>query len=77
MGELRQRIIDARQINPDTIMPPYHSIEGLHHVQRRHVGRPILSAQNVEDLIAYLEGRSILFGGIRTARSPERARLSW
>jgi sulfur-oxidizing protein SoxX len=54
VAELRQRIIDARQINPDTIMPPYHSIEGLHHVQRRHVGRPILSAQDVEDLIAYL-----------------------
>lgn len=52
--ELRQRIIDARQINPDTIMPPYHSIEELHRVQRRDVGRPILSAQDVEDLIAYL-----------------------
>jgi len=33
------------QINPDTIMPPYHSIEGLYRVQRRDVGRPILSAQ--------------------------------
>jgi sulfur-oxidizing protein SoxX len=52
--ELRQRIIDARQINPDTIMPPYHSIDGLHRVQRRDVGRPILSARDVEDLIAYL-----------------------
>jgi sulfur-oxidizing protein SoxX len=54
VAELRLRIIDARQINPDTIMPPYRRIEGLHRVQRPHVGRPILSAQDVEDLIAYL-----------------------
>jgi sulfur-oxidizing protein SoxX len=54
-AELRLRIIDARRISPDTVMPPYHSIESLHRVQRRHVGRrPILSAQDVEDLIAYL-----------------------
>jgi sulfur-oxidizing protein SoxX len=54
VGELRQRIIDARRINSETVMPPYHSIESLHRVQRRHVGRSILSAQDVEDLIAYL-----------------------
>jgi L-cysteine S-thiosulfotransferase len=50
--ELRQSIIDARQINPDTIMPPFYSVEGLHRVRRRDVGRPILSAQDVEDLVA-------------------------
>ena len=53
-AELRLRIIDARRINPETIMPPYYSIESLHGVERHHVGKPILSPQDVEDLIAYL-----------------------
>jgi len=53
-AELRLRIIDARRINPETIMPPYYSIESLHRVERHHVGRPILSPQDIEDLIAYL-----------------------
>jgi sulfur-oxidizing protein SoxX len=53
-AELRLRIIDARRINPDTIMPPYYSIESLHRVERPHGGRPILSPQDIEDLIAYL-----------------------
>jgi L-cysteine S-thiosulfotransferase len=53
-AELRLRIIDARRINPETIMPPYQSIERLRRVRRRYVGAPILSAQDVEDLVAYL-----------------------
>jgi sulfur-oxidizing protein SoxX len=54
VAELRSRVVDARELNPQTVMPPYHVISGLHRVQRHYVGRPILSAQDVEDVVAYL-----------------------
>jgi L-cysteine S-thiosulfotransferase len=54
-AELRQRIVDPRVINPDTIMPAYHVTEGLTRVQARYQGRPVLDAQQVEDLVAFLE----------------------
>ena len=53
-SELRQRIVDPRQIEPETIMPAYHSTDGLVRVADQYAGQPILSAQQVEDLIAYL-----------------------
>jgi sulfur-oxidizing protein SoxX len=56
VAELRLRIVNAKVINPGTIMPAYHVIAGLHRVQARYVGQPILSAQDIEDLVAYLAG---------------------
>ncbi|QQR39295.1 sulfur oxidation c-type cytochrome SoxX [Devosia rhizoryzae] len=53
-GELRQRIVDPRVIAPDTLMPAYHSTEGFTRVDPRYAGKPILDAQEVEDLIAFL-----------------------
>jgi sulfur-oxidizing protein SoxX len=53
-AELRQRIVDPRQIAPETIMPAYHATNGLVRVASQYAGQPILSAQQVEDLIAYL-----------------------
>lgn len=52
--ELRQRIVDARALNPDTMMPPYFSSEGLFDVGREWAGQTIYSAQDVEDVLAYL-----------------------
>ncbi|MDE0522650.1 MAG: sulfur oxidation c-type cytochrome SoxX [Boseongicola sp.] len=52
--ELRQRIVDARVINPDTIMPPYYSLTGLVDVADRYRGQTIYDAQEVEDVVAYL-----------------------
>lgn len=52
--ELRLRIADPKLIDPDTIMPAYHRTEGLTRVAEAYRGRPILDAQQVEDLIAYL-----------------------
>lgn len=56
MGEaqLRQRIVDPRVILPDTIMPAYHATDGLTRVDPFYAGKPILSDQDVEDLVAYL-----------------------
>lgn len=53
-GELRLRLVDPKAINPETIMPAYYRIEGLHRVIERSRGRSILSAQQVEDVVAYL-----------------------
>jgi sulfur-oxidizing protein SoxX len=53
-AQLRLRIVDSSRLNPATIMPPYHRLEGLTGVAREFRGRPILTAQQVEDVVAYL-----------------------
>ena len=54
VAQLRLRIVDPAALNPDTIMPPFHRTEGLVRVSRAFAGKPILSAQQVEDVVAYL-----------------------
>ncbi len=53
-GELRLRLVDPKVINPDTPMPGYHKVEGLHRVLGEYLGKPIYSAQDIEDVVAYL-----------------------
>lgn len=53
-AELRQRLIDPRAFNPDTIMPGYFRTEGLTEVLEIHRGQTIYSAQELEDVLAYL-----------------------
>ena len=53
-SDLFQRIADARRVNPETIMPPYLSTEGLHNVARAQVGKTVLSEQALADIVAYL-----------------------
>src|SRR6476659_2131630 len=52
-GQLRLRIVDASRINPDTIMPPYYRIEGLIRVAPAFQGKTILTAEQIEDVVAY------------------------
>lgn len=52
--ELRLRIMDARRVSPDTIMPPYYATDGLFRVGARWAGQTIYSAQDVEDVVAFL-----------------------
>ena len=54
-GELRLRVVDAKIVNPDTIMPAYYRADGLHRVADKFTGKTILSAQEVEDIVAYLQ----------------------
>jgi sulfur-oxidizing protein SoxX len=47
--------VDARLLNPASVMPSFHRTEGLSRVSAAWRGRPILDAQQVEDVVAYLE----------------------
>ena len=53
-GQLRLRIADSSRINRSTIMPAYYRVAGLNQVAAAYRGQPILSAQQVEDVVAYL-----------------------
>jgi len=53
-GQLRLRIVDSSRINPATIMPAYHRSEGLVRVAPAWRGRPVLSAEQIEDVVAFL-----------------------
>jgi len=53
-GQLRLRIVDASRLNPNTIMPPYYRIDGLTRVAASYRGKPILSAEQIEDVVAFL-----------------------
>ena len=53
-GRLRLRVVDARRLNPDTIMPPYYRTTGLQRVAKAFEGKTILTAEQIEDVVAYL-----------------------
>jgi sulfur-oxidizing protein SoxX len=53
-GEMRLRIVDSRKVNPESIMPAYFRHEGLHEVGSAWTGRTILTASEVEDVVAFL-----------------------
>lgn len=53
-GQLRLRIADGARLNADTIMPPYYRTGGLQRVARNFQDKTILSAAQVEDVVAYL-----------------------
>lgn len=53
-GQLRLRIVDGSRLNADTIMPPYYRTSGLQRVARNFQNKTILSAAQVEDVVAYL-----------------------
>ena len=53
-GQLRLRMVDAAKINPETIMPPYYRVDGLTRIAPGFRGKTILSAEQIEDVVAYL-----------------------
>jgi len=54
IGQLRMRIIDAGKLNASTIMPPYYKTEGITRVAGAYAGKPILTAEQIEDVVAFL-----------------------
>lgn len=53
-AQLRARVVDARRFNPETIMPAYHRTDGLTRVAPALRGKTLLTAQEVEDVVAWL-----------------------
>ena len=53
-GQLRLRLVDAAHLNAATIMPSYYRVDGLTRIGASWRGKPILSAEQIEDIVAYL-----------------------
>lgn len=53
-AQLRLRLVDPRRLNPATIMPAYLRTDGLTRVDPARAGRPLLDAQAIEDVVAFL-----------------------
>jgi len=53
-AQIRLRLIDQARLNPRTLMPPNYRVDGLTRVAERYRGKPVLDAQQIEDVVAYL-----------------------
>lgn len=53
-GQIRLRIADSSRVNPATIMPAYFKTEGLQRVAPAFRGKTVLTAQQIEDVVAFL-----------------------
>ena len=53
-GQLRVRLVDSTRANPATIMPSYYRIEGFNRVAPAWRGKPVLTAEQIEDVVAFL-----------------------
>ena len=54
ISRLRLRIVDSRKLNPATIMPSYYRTDDLHQVGASWQGKPVLTAEQIEDVVAFL-----------------------
>lgn len=54
-GEIRAIVVNSKEaLSPDTIMPSFYRDTGFNRVAKKFEGKTILSAQQVEDVVAYL-----------------------
>lgn len=54
IAQLRMRVVNMSALDPTTIMPSYYRLIGLRQVGKSFVNKPILSANQIEDVVAYL-----------------------
>ena len=53
-GQIRLRLVDSSRVNPQTVMPAYYRQDGLNRVAAAFADRPVLTAQQIEDAVAFL-----------------------
>jgi sulfur-oxidizing protein SoxX len=53
-GQLRLRMVDSTRINPDSVMPSYYRVDHLTRVAPAQRDKPILEAQDIENVVAFL-----------------------
>jgi len=53
-AQLRLRIVDSRRLDSNSLMPAFHRSDGLQRVAPAFAGKPVLDAQQVEDVVAFL-----------------------
>jgi sulfur-oxidizing protein SoxX len=51
-GQIRLRLVDGSRLNPSTVMPAYYRVSGLKRVAAVYASKPVLAAQEIEDLVA-------------------------
>ena len=54
-GQIRLRVVDPTRVKADAVMPSYYRVDGLDRVAQPYAGKPILTAQQIEDVVAYLQ----------------------
>ncbi len=54
-AQLRERLLHPERFNPQTVMPSPLKREGFERVAPARAGQALLSEQQVEDLLAWLE----------------------
>lgn len=55
VAQLRLRVADAKRLNPGSLMPAFHRVVDGTRVGAAWQGKPVLSAQQVEDVVAFLQ----------------------
>lgn len=54
-GQLRMIVVDPKKVFDDTAMPSFYRTEGMHRVRKEFQDKPMLTAQQVEDVVAFLK----------------------
>lgn len=54
-GQMRLRMVNPKIVNSKSMMPSYYITSGRHRVRADVRGRPILEAQDIEDILAFLK----------------------
>jgi len=54
--ELRRHVVEPERYNADTVMPSYARSAGFARVAPAWRGKPLLSAAQIDDVVAYLAG---------------------
>jgi sulfur-oxidizing protein SoxX len=53
-AQLRERLVHPEKMNPRTIMPSYSKTEGLSRVAPAFRGKPLLTDEQIDDVVAFL-----------------------